>query len=121
MGEVSNELVAPGVQSAAEPGQFGDRAAPQRGDELGGLRTSLVGVGELVEGHDLLGDGPSDADFAVRVAGDESRLESGPRLDGQVIDTAAQYPADALKRVAGTAAVPGLGLLNPATHVIHGS
>src|SRR6187549_4013185 len=87
--------------------------------DLGELRTSLVGVGELVEGHDLPGDGPSDADFAVRVAGDESRLESGPRLDGQVIDTAAQYPADAVKRVAGTAAVPGLGLLHPAAHVIN--
>ncbi len=37
-----------------------------------------------------------------------------------MVGAAAQYPADAIQRVTGAAAVPGLGLLNPAAHVIQG-
>ena len=114
MGEVCGELVSPGVQSAAEPGQFGDRAGPQRGDELAGLRAGLLGVGEPVEGHDPLGDGPGDVDLAVWVARDQSRLEPGPRLHAEVVDAAAQHSTDAVERVIGAAAVSGLGLLDPA-------
>ena len=101
-----------------EPGQLLDRALAQRRDQLGGRGAGLVGIVVLVEVHDLLRDRPGDGDLAVRVAGDQPGLQPGPGLGRQVIGAAAQDPADAIQRVAGAAAVPGLGVLDPAAHVI---
>ena len=36
----------------------------------------------------------------------------------EVVSAAAQHAADAVERVAGAAAVPGLGLLDPSAHVV---
>ncbi len=85
------------------------------GDQLGGAaRGRGSGSVELVEGHDLLGDGPGDGDLAVGVAGDQPGLQPGPRLHRQVIDAAAQHSADAIERITAAPAVPGLALLYPA-------
>ena len=79
-----------------------------------------VGIVELVEGHEVLGDGPGDGDLAVGVAGDQPGLQPGPGPGGEPVAAAAQHPADAVERVAGAAAVPGLGLLDAAADVIDG-
>ena len=82
-----------------------------------GLEITRVGFGAWAIGGGNWDWGWGDQDDDESVAAIHRALELGVNW----IDTAAQYPADAVKRVAGTAAVPGLGLLNPATHVIHGS
>jgi hypothetical protein len=116
--EVSEQLGMPGMERAAKLGDLGDRAAPQLGDQLGGPGAGLVGLGDLVEGHQVLGDGPGQGGLAGGVASDQAGVESGTGLGGQPVAAPTQHAADAIERVAGAAAVAGGVLLNPAANLI---
>ena len=118
MVEVRAQLGSPGAQRAAEAGQLRDRAVPQVGDELLGSFAGALGVGELVEHHQVLGDGPGQGELAGRIPGHEPGLEPAAGLAGEPVAAAAQYSADSVERVAGAAAVPGGLLLDPAADFV---
>jgi hypothetical protein len=118
MVEVRAQLGAPGVECAAEPGQLRDRALAQVGDQLLGAGPGLVGVLEPVEVHQVLGHGPGQGDFAVRVAGDQPGLQPGVGDDRQSVAAATKQPADAVERIFGAAAVAQGVVLHAAADVI---
>ena len=107
------------MQRAAEPGELGDRAAAQVGDELLGLGAGLIGVVEPVEVHQVLGDGPGQGDLAVWVSGDQASLQPTSSLHREPVATAAQHPTNAEERITSAPAVAESLLLHPPAHVVH--
>ena len=72
--EVRAQLGLPGVQGAAQASQLVDRALAQVGDQLLGAAAGLGGIGELLEGHEVLGHGPGQGDLTGRISGDQPGL-----------------------------------------------
>ena len=106
------------MQGASQLGDFGDGAVTEVGDQLGGVGAGLVGIGELVKHHEVLGNGPGQGGLSGGVAGDQAGVEPGAGLGREPVAAAAQHAADAIQRVAGTAAVSGDVVLDAATDVI---
>src|SRR4029450_1471941 len=75
--EVGKQLLAPGLEGAAEPSHLGDRARREAGDHL--LRDpATFGGGGVVDGAELLVTLPGHVDFAIGVAG--LQTPGGPGL-----------------------------------------
>ena len=118
-GEVGQELIAPGAQGPAEPGDLGDRAGGERLEHLRGDGAALGEVGGGERRPQLLVAAPGDGDLEVRVAGLEPGFDSVDLAGGQLVGAGAQRVADPIQRVMFAAAVAELFLLDPAAGLFH--
>src|SRR5829696_1771137 len=118
-GEVGQELVLPGPQGAAEPGDLGDRAGGERGEHLLSDRLALDQVRGRERRAQLLVAAPRHGDLVVGVAGLETGLDPLDLAGGQLVRASAQRVADPVERIILAAAVAELVLLHPAPGFLH--
>lgn len=86
-----------------------DGAAGHPGEEVVEVAAGGVEGAVLVEGAQVLGEPPGDADLAVGVAVLEPGPQPPPGIHGQPVGPAAQHPPDAVQRVVAVpAAMQGL-------------
>ena len=115
--EVGKQLLAPGLEGAAEPSHFGDRARREAGDHL--LRNPpTFGGGGVVDGAELLVTLPGHVDFAVGVAGLQTLGELGLLAFGQMLHTVAEEAADLVERVVLVPSVAEGVLLDAAADLV---
>lgn len=93
--EIGEQLGSPGVQRATQFGDLGDRTAAEVGDQFAGTNAALI-----------------------EVVGDQAGVQPDAGLGGQPVGTPAQYPADALERVTGAAAVTCGVVLDAAPDIV---
>lgn len=118
-GEVGEDLSPPGAQGPSQPGDLGERAGREAGDDLLGQRSALAqAAGARLDGAELLVAGPGQLDLAVRVAKGKADLELAVLALGQVLQTVPEQSADLVERVVLVAAPAGLFLLHAGADLV---
>ena len=116
--EVGKQLLAPGLEGAAEPSHLRDRARREAGDHL--LRNPpTFGGGGVVDGAELLVTLPGHVDLAIGLAGLQTPGELGLLAFGQMLHTVAEEAADLVKRVVFVASVADGVLLDAAADLVN--
>ena len=116
--EVGEQLVAPAVEGAGQPHQFGDLVGGDGGEP--GQQPPLglsSGLG-LVDQPEVLGGDPSSGDLLVIVAGVESDQHPGPGVLTVMIVSATQQPADPEQRITLAAPVAEGVVLDPSADLV---
>lgn len=91
--EVGEDLRAPGPQGPAEPGDLGDRAGVQAGEDLLGEQAALAQAGgAAVDRAQLLLDRPGELDLPVRVADGQPGLQPAVLPLREVLQAVPQNP-----------------------------
>ena len=112
--EVAEELAAPLSQGPSEAGDFGDRAAGERVEDLDRDPSARGVAGLVMDRAELLGAVVGDFDLNVAFVGGECGVELVALPVGEALLAGAEQVPDPVERVGLAAAVAVDLLLEPA-------